>query len=210
MLKKLGLGLGVALVLLLVAVLTRPATYTVTRQLQMNAPPDVVFAHVIDLHEWAEWSPWDKLDPNMKKSYSGPATGVGAKYEWAGNPDNVGTGSMTIAEVRPNEFIGITLEFKVPFESTSRTELAFAPASGGTNVTWVMKGTNDFMGKAFSLVMDMDKMIGADFDKGLATLKTHAEEHAKKVADEKAAAEKAAAEKAAQDAAAVDGGAPAP
>jgi hypothetical protein len=165
----------------------------------MNAPPNIVYGHVIDFREWDEWSPWEKMDPGMKKEYAGPQSGVGAKYTWVGNPDNVGTGSMTIADVKPNEAVGITLEFKVPFESKSRTEFAFEPSSGGTNVSWTMKGDNDFMGKAFSLVMSMDKMIGADFEKGLATLKAHAEEHAKKAAEQ-------AAKPPPQTEAAIDGG----
>lgn len=208
MLKKIAIGLLAVIVVLLGVIASRPATFEVKRSLQMNAPPDVVYAHVADFHEWAEWSPWDSMDPKMTKTYSGAATGVGAKYDWVGNKD-VGTGSMTIDEAKANESIAITLEFKVPFEAKNKTNFTFAPAAGGTNVTWAMSGTNDFMGKAFSLVMNMDKMVGGDFEKGLATLKTHAEADAKKVADDKAAAEKAAADAAAAAAAApTDAGTP--
>lgn len=211
MVKKIGLGFVAVLALFLVVVATRPAAFSVSRSTQVSAPADVVYAHVADFHEWADWSPWDQLDPGMKKTYSGPPSGVGAKYEWAGNSE-VGSGAMTIADAKPNESIGITLEFKEPFPANNRTEFTFAPAAGGTTVTWTMSGKNDFMGKAFSLFMNMDKMVGADFEKGLAALKTRAEDKAKKVAEEKAAAEKAAAEAAsaaAAAAAASDAGMPA-
>jgi hypothetical protein len=211
MVKKIGLGLVAVVALFLVVVATRPAEFSVSRSTQMNAPADVVYAHVADFHEWANWSPWEKLDPGMKKTYSGAPSGVGAKYEWAGN-DEVGSGAMTIADARPNELIGITLEFKEPFPATNRTEFTFAPAASGTTVTWTMSGKNDFMGKAFSLFMNMDKMVGGDFEKGLGELKARSEDKAKKAAEEKAAAEKAAAEaaaaaeKAAAEAAAADAG----
>ena len=209
MVKKIVIGLVVVVVVLLGVIASRPATFEVKRSLQMNAPPDVVYAHVVDFHEWAGWSPWDAMDPKMTKTYSGAATGVGAKYDWLGNPDTVGTGSMTIDEAKPAESIAITLEFKVPFPAKNKTNFTFTPAAGGTNVTWAMSGTNDFMGKAFSLVMNMDKLVGGDFEKGLATLKTHAEADAKKAADDQAAAEKAAADAAAAAAAApADAGTP--
>jgi uncharacterized protein YndB with AHSA1/START domain len=200
MLKKIAIGLVVVLAALVAVIATRPATFEVSRSLQMNAPPEVVYAQVVDFRKWAEWSPWDALDPKQTRTYSGPASGVGAKYEWLGNPDTVGTGSMTIDEAKAGEFIDITLEFKVPFPAKNKTRFTFAPAAGGTSVNWVMSGTNDFMGKAFSLVMNMDKMVGGDFEKGLVTLKTRAEADAKKAADDKAAAERAAAAAASADA----------
>lgn len=209
MLKKIAIGLVVVVVVLLGVIASRPAAFEVKRSLQMNAPPDVVYAHVVDFRQWGGWSPWDALDPKQTKTFTGAASGVGAKYDWAGNPDTVGTGAMTIDEAKPAESIAITLEFKVPFAATNKTNFTFAPAAGGTNVTWSMSGTNDFMGKAFSLVMNMDKSVGADFEKGLATLKTLAEADAKKAADDKAAAEKAAADAAAAAAAApADAGTP--
>lgn len=201
MIKKIAIGLAAVVVLLLIVIATRPATYAVTRSAQVNAPPEIVYGHVADFREWAEWSPWEKMDPKMTKTHSGAPSGVGAKYEWSGNKD-VGIGSMEIVDAKPNEAIGIKLAFKEPFPSESRTEFAFAGAEGGTKVTWTMSGQNDFMGKAFSLVMDMDSMIGKDFEAGLAAMKTHAEADAKKAAEDKAAAEKAAAEAAAAAAAA--------
>lgn len=208
MLKKLALGLGVVVAVLIVVIATRPSEFAIKRSLAINAPPEIVYAHVVDFHEWAAWSPWDALDPSMKKTYTG-GPGVGAKYEWNGD-DKVGSGAMTIADTKPNEAVGITLEFKTPFEATNRTDITFAKSATGTDVTWSMSGNNNFMSKAFSLVMDMDKMVGADFEKGLGSLKGLSEAAAKKAAEEKAAAEKAAAEAAAAAAAAatVDAGTP--
>lgn len=202
MLKKLGLGLLVVVVIFVVFVATRPSSFAVTREAEFKAPPEVVYAQLVDFHAWAEWSPWDKLDPSMKKTYSGAASGVGAKYDWEGDKDNVGSGGMTITGVKENESVAIDLEFKVPMEAHNRTDFTLAKTADGTKLTWAMKGENGFMGKAFSLVFDMDKMVGGDFEKGLASLKTITEAAAKKAADEKAAAEKAAAEAAAAAAAA--------
>ncbi len=214
MIKKLGIGVVVVLVVLVGVTASRPATFTVSRSIDLKAPPAIAYAHVIDFHEWAEWSPWDKLDPAMKKDYSGPPTGVGTKYSWVSTNSDVGSGSMTIVDTTPAEAIGIDLQFTSPFETKNRTDFTFKPTADGTTVTWTLQGTNDFFGKAFSLVANMDKLVGDDFVKGLADLKTHAEKHAveAKAAEEKAAAEAAAAEAAAAAAAAaaavvVDGGA---
>jgi uncharacterized protein YndB with AHSA1/START domain len=186
MLKKVAFVFVALLVVFGGVIASRPADFAVTRSSTIAAPAEVVYAQVIDFHEWAEWSPWDKMDPAMKREYSGAPTGVGARYMWKGNPDNVGTGSMTITDLKPAEAVGIDLEFNEPFAAKNRTLFAFAPEAGGTKVTWTMTGRNDFMGKAFSLVMDMDKMVGADFEKGLATLKTRSEARAKAAAEKPA------------------------
>jgi hypothetical protein len=221
MLKKILLGLVVAVVALAGFIATRPSTYSVQRTATIQASPDIAFALVNDFHQWGEWSPWDKMDPGMKRTHEGAASGVGAKYSWIGN-DDVGEGRMTIEESKPSELVRIKLEFIKPFESTSSTSFSFKPEGETVSVTWKMEGTNNFVGKAFSAFMDMDAMIGKDFEKGLAAMKTlaeteakkRAEEAAKKVAEEKAAAEKAAAEAAAAAAAAPTDGstaaAPAP
>jgi hypothetical protein len=169
MLKKILLALGAALLILVAVVATRPATYRVERAATIPAAPDVAFALVNDFHRWAEWSPWDKLDPAMKKTHGGAAAGTGATYEWAGNSD-VGHGRMTITESKPGQRIAIQLEFIEPWTATNQTEFTFAAAGAGTKVVWAMTGHNDFMGKAFSLFMNMDRMIGADFEKGLAAM----------------------------------------
>jgi len=207
MLQKILLGLAAVIVALAGFIATRPSTFSLQRTATIQASPDIAFALVNDLHKWGEWSPWDKMDPAMKKTYEGEA-GTGAKYSWAGNSD-VGEGRMTIEESKPNESIRIKLEFLKPWAATNTTQFLFKPEGETVSVTWKMEGTHDFMGKAFSAFMDMDAMVGKDFEKGLASMKTLAEaeakqraEEARKVAEEKAAAEKAAAEAAAAAAAA--------
>jgi hypothetical protein len=211
MLKKILLGLAVVIVALTGFIATRPDTFSVQRSATMKASPDIAFALVNDFHQWGGWSPWEKLDPAMKKTHEGAASGTGAKYAWTGN-DDVGEGRMTIEESKPAELVRIKLEFIKPFESASTTTFTFKPEGEMVTVAWKMEGDNNFVGKAFSLFMDMDKMIGGDFERGLASMKTLAEaettqraEEAKKMAEEKAAAEKAAAEAAAAAAAPAEG-----
>ena len=149
---------------------------------RIAAPPDVVFGLVNDFHAWDKWSPWAKLDPNMKTTYGGPPSGLGATYAWTGD-SKVGEGNMRITESKPPEKVGIRLEFLKPMAGLCQTDFTFKPEAGGTAVSWVMSGTNDFVGKAFSLFMDMDAMIGKDFEKGLGAMRTEAEAEAKRRAD---------------------------
>ena len=123
-----------------------------------------------DFHKWSDWSPWAKLDPAAKNTFEGPASGVGATFRLAGNGD-VGEGAMTITESRPAELIRIKLEFLKPFAATNTTEFTFKPAGDQTEVTWTMSGTNNFVGKAMSLIMNCDKMVGGMFEKGFANMK---------------------------------------
>jgi hypothetical protein len=174
MARKILIGVAALIVLLVIVILTRPATFHIERSITMSAPPETAFAQVNDFHAWPAWSPWEKLDPQMKKTFEGPPAGVGAKYAWAGN-DKVGEGRMTMEKSEKPSTIGIKLEFLKPFEATNDTTFTFAPAAGGSKVTWAMDGENTFMGKAASLFMDMDKMLGDDFEKGLAAMKTAAE-----------------------------------
>jgi hypothetical protein len=169
MLKKIGIAAVVFLAVLIVVVVTRPGEFKISRSRNMAAAPDVVHSYVNDFHKWNEWSPWEKLDPSMKKEFSGAATGQGAVYSWAGN-DKVGEGRMTITDTRPPQNVTIRLEFLKPWTATNMTQFDFAPNGTGTNVTWTMSGQNNFMAKAFSLVMDMEKMIGPDFERGLESL----------------------------------------
>ena len=185
MLKKILGGLAAAILVLVAVIATRPADFKLQRTAILPVTPDVAFALVNDFHRWNEWSPWDKLDPNQKTTHSGAESGTGAVYAWAGN-DDVGEGRMTIEESQVNELVRIKLEFIKPFESTNTTTFAFKPVEGGTEVTWAMSGTNNFMSKAFDLFMDMDAMVGKDFEKGLASMKTAAEAEAKKRAEEEA------------------------
>lgn len=197
MLKKVGFGFAVGILILIAVIATRPGTFRVERSTQITAPAEVVFANVNALDQWAAWSPWDKKDPNMTRTFSGPSTGVGAEYGWAGN-DEVGEGKMTIVASKPAERIDIKLEFTKPFEATNDTSFVFASAdNNATLVTWSMEGKNNFMAKAAHMVMDMDKMVGGDFEKGLATLKSVSESQAQELASKAAIAANAAAAQAA-------------
>lgn len=181
MFKKILIAIGVLIVVFVIVVAVQPADFRVTRSTTINAPAATVFAHVNDLHKWDAWSPWAKLDPAMKQTHEGAAEGTGAIYSWAGNKD-VGEGRMTITESKPNELVRIKLEFIKPFAAVNTTEFTFKPSATDTAVTWEMTGEKNFMSKAFCLFMSMDKMVGGDFEKGLAQLKATAEEVAKKTA----------------------------
>jgi len=178
MIKKIVLG-ALAVIVVIVAiccvvVAIQPAHYHVERSATINAPALLVFNQVNDFHKWDTWSPWARLDPNMKTSYEGAPTGNGAVYSWSGN-SNVGEGRMTITDSKPGESIKIKLEFIKPFASTTATVFDFKPQGNQTAVTWTMDGENNFVGKAFGLVMNMDKLVGGDFEKGLAQMKAIAE-----------------------------------
>ncbi|MBE7464406.1 MAG: SRPBCC family protein [Planctomycetes bacterium] len=174
MLKKVLIGLALAVVLFLALVALQPADFRVSRSTSVSAPPAAAFDQVNDFRRWVAWSPWAKRDPQMKTTYSGAESGVGSVYEWAGN-DEVGEGRMTILESKPGELISIKLEFLKPFEATNTAEFTFKAEGDGALVTWSMFGKNGFMGKAIHLFMDMDKMVGGDFEKGLVQLKMAAE-----------------------------------
>jgi len=185
MLKKIALTLFLVITLVVVAVLaigaTRPPTYHVERSQSMTASPDAVFAILNDLHRFPEWSPWQKLDPGMKITQSGPASGVGASYAWVGN-DKVGEGRMTITDTTSPGSITETLEFIKPFQSTCTVHFTIAPDNQGSRVTWAIDGNNNYMSKVMSLFMSMDSMMGKDFESGLANLKTVSESAAAQAA----------------------------
>ena len=167
--KKIGIGLVVVLAIAVAIVATRPSEFHIERSKTIAAPADVVFLFVNDFHDWPSWSPWEKLDPQMQKSHSGAPLGKGAVYEWSGN-DQVGKGRMTIKESRPNQLVGIQLEFMEPWTATNDTTFTFHGSGSTTKLTWAMDGENDFMAKAFSLFMDMDALVGKDFETGLDAL----------------------------------------
>lgn len=164
-----------AVILFLIVATKQPADFCITRTGSISTPASAVFPHVNDLHKWDAWSPWAKLDPNAKNSFEGPSEGVGAKMSWAGN-NKVGVGSMTITESRPDDFIQFKLEFLKPMQATNITEFTFTPEDDQTTVTWTMTGTNNFMGKVMGLIMNCDKMVGGQFEQGLASLKSVVEE----------------------------------
>lgn len=163
------IAVAVVVVVLIIIVATRPSDFRVTRTARINAPASIVFENVNDLHKWEAWSPWAKVDPNAKSTFSGSPSGPGASMHWSGN-NKVGEGRMTIADTRPNEVIHINLEFLRPFKANNLAEFTFKPEGNQTVVTWTMTGKNNFMGKVFHLFVDCDKMIGKDFEKGLASL----------------------------------------
>ena len=174
MLTTILIGLAVIVVVFIIVVATRPADFRVTRTSTMSAPPVIVFAQVNDLHKWEAWNPWLKLDPACKMTYEGPPAGIGAGYTWAGN-NKIGEGHMTITESRPDEFIQLNLEFLKPFKANNTAEFTFKPDGNQTAVSWSMIGKKNFMFKAMGLFMDTDKMVGGDFERGLAALKSVAE-----------------------------------
>jgi hypothetical protein len=167
--------LAVPLVVTAIA-FTRPTTYQVQRSIAISAPPDAVYQEVVDFHRWERWSPWAKLDPMQKTTFTGD--GLGAVTTWSGD-DKVGAGRMTIVEAVPGSKVGIKLEFLRPWESTNETSFLVVPDGAGSRLTWLMKGNHGFVGRAMSIVMDMDKMLGPDFEKGLASLKTDVERAAR-------------------------------
>ncbi len=170
MIKKILLVLLAVVGLFLVIVATRPADFRISRKALIPAAPSAVFPHVNDLHLWQNWSPWAKLDPACKIHFSGPESGKGAAFDWAGN-NEVGEGSMEIIESVPNEKIVFNLVFLKPMEGKSLTEFTFKPEGSGTEVTWTMSGENGFMGKLFNMFVDCDKMVGSQFEKGFENLK---------------------------------------
>ena len=174
MIMPILIGLAVVVAVFVIIVVTRPDDFRVTRSATIAASPAVVFEQVNDFHKWDDWSPWAKLDPTCKNTFDGAPAGKGAKFAWDGN-NKVGAGRMTITDSQPPELIRINLEFLRPFKAINTTEFSFKPNGSGTEVTWNMFGKSNFMSKAFGLFVNCDKMIGKDFEKGLASLKSLAE-----------------------------------
>ncbi|MFM9842199.1 MAG: SRPBCC family protein [Dongiaceae bacterium] len=154
-----------------VYVALQPAEFRIERTATIAAPPADVFAQVNDFHKWEAWSPWAKLDPQAKVTFEGAPAGQGAVFTWSGNKD-VGEGRMTLAESRPNELVRIDVAFVQPFEGGNISEFAFRPDGQQTAVTWTISGRNGFLAKAFSVFVDMEKMLGGDMEKGLAQMKS--------------------------------------
>jgi hypothetical protein len=175
MLTNILIVVAILLVAFVIVVRNRPSGFRVTRTATIAAPAAIVFDQVNTLRKWEGWSPWAKLDAQMKQSYGGPAAGVGATMSWAGN-SKVGEGRMTVSESRPAELVRIKLEFFKPFASTNTAEFSFRAQGGQTTVTWAMFGENsNFVCKAMGLLMNMDKMVGRQFEQGLTAMKSIAE-----------------------------------
>ncbi|HEY4136681.1 MAG TPA: SRPBCC family protein [Alphaproteobacteria bacterium] len=178
-LAVIGILVLVAVAAILVIASRKPDEFRVSRSTVIQAPPEKIYAQIADMHAWTAWSPYEKKDPAMKRTFSGAERGKGAVYEWNGNKD-IGTGRMEITEtVEPSEGapskIVIKLDFYTPFEAHNTAEFTLVPRADGTAVTWAMFGPNVFMGKVMSLFMNMDKMVGDDFAVGLANLKAISE-----------------------------------
>jgi uncharacterized protein YndB with AHSA1/START domain len=153
---------------------SKPNTFNIQRTKSIKAPPEKIFPLISDFHAWDSWSPFEKLDPAMKKSYSGSPSGVGAVYEWEGK-GKAGKGRMEIADVAEPSRVTIKLHFIKPFECHNTAEFTLVPKADSTEVTWAMHGPASFMGKLMSVFMSMDSMVGKDFEEGLESIKRIAE-----------------------------------
>jgi Polyketide cyclase / dehydrase and lipid transport len=162
--------LAVAIAIVLILAATKPARFSVQRATTVKAPPDAIFPLINDFHQWGSWSPYENKDPAMKRSYSGTAAGKGAVYAWDGNK-NVGSGRMEILDTAVPTKILINLDFFTPFEGHNTAEFTMLPQGDATNLTWLMHGPAPFMSKLMQVFMNIDKMIGKDFEVGLANLK---------------------------------------
>jgi len=169
MIKKILLGLVAVIVIFLLIVVTRPPDFRVERSASIAAPALALFEQVNDHHKFAVWNPFMKLDPNVKNTYSGPDSGVGAVCAWDGNKD-IGAGSATITESKPGELVRMRMDWIRPMAGVATVDFTFKPDGDQTVVTWAMYGKNGFMGKLVSLFMDCDKMVGPQFEQGLADL----------------------------------------
>ena len=174
------LKIGAAIVVVLIgAVLlfaaTRPDSFRVMRTTSIKAPPERIFPLINEFNRWSAWSPYEKKDPAMKRTFSGPAAGKGAVYAWEGNKD-VGKGRMEIADASVPSRVVLNLDFSEPFEAHNVVDFTLEPKGDTTQVTWAMRGPMPFLSKVITLFVDMDRMVGGDFETGLANLKAIAEQ----------------------------------
>jgi uncharacterized protein YndB with AHSA1/START domain len=174
MLKIIGIVIVVLLAGVLALAATKPDSFRVERSTSIKAPPEKIFPLINDFHRWGAWSPFEKLDPAMRRRLGGAESGEGAVYEWEGN-SQAGKGRMEIVESTPPSKVSIKLDFLKPFESHNTADFTLEPTADSTRVTWAMHGPNVFLGKVMSVFVSMDDMIGKDFEAGLANLKTVAE-----------------------------------
>lgn len=173
MIKKIALVIVVLIAAVLIYAATRPGTLHVERTATINAPPEKIVPHIVDFHQWGEWSPFEKIDPAMKRTFSGAPAGKGAVYEWQGNSE-AGAGRMEITDSQPSR-VTIKLDFTAPLEGHNIAEFVLEPQGDSTNVTWTMDGPTPYIGKLIGVFMNMETMIGGPFAEGLANLKRIAE-----------------------------------
>ena len=173
MLYYILIAFATIIVIILIVAVMKPNTVRYERSITINTTPERILPQVSDFHRWMAWSPWEKMDPGMKREYSGAASGVGAKYGW-NSSGRAGEGTMEVSEVSPAA-VKIDLRFVRPFKNDCVATFHFTPQGNTTNVRWTMDGPNLLMGKVMSVFMNMDKMVGKDFEAGLANLKAVAE-----------------------------------
>lgn len=174
MIKKILAVIVILVAAVLILASTKPENFRVERSINVKAPPAKVFALIDDFHNWPQWSPWEKMDPNLQRAYSGPALGTGAAYAWEGN-SKVGAGRMEIIDTASASKVTVKLDFLKPMKGSNTAEFTLQPVGDSTKVTWAMYGPNHFLAKVFQVFFSMDKMIGKDFNAGLSNLKTLAE-----------------------------------
>ncbi len=174
MLKIIAIVIVVLIAVVLGLAATKPDTFRVQRATTIKAPAAKVYALIDDFRQWGQWSPWEKLDPDLKRTFSGAASGKGAVYEWTGN-NKVGAGRMEITEPTPPNKLVIKLDFIKPFEGHNIAEFTLEPQADATQLTWVMHGPTPFVSKLMQVFVSMDSLIGKDFEAGLANLKALAE-----------------------------------
>jgi hypothetical protein len=173
MVTKIAIVIGALIVGVLIFAATKPDTFHFERSASISAPPDKIEPFLTDFHRWSAWSPWEKLDPSMKRSYSGADSGVGAVYAWEGNSE-VGAGRMEILGVTPTE-VDIKLDFIAPMATSNTTKFVLTPSDNATTVRWVMDGPMPYMSKLMTVFVSMDSLLSKDFESGLQSLKAAAE-----------------------------------
>ncbi len=174
MIKTIAVAIAVLIAAILAFAATKPDTFRVERAAEIKAPPEKIFALINDFHQWPAWSPWEKMDPAMRRTHSGAASGKGAVYEWEGN-SKVGQGRMEITDAAAPSKLIIKLDFLKPFEGHNNAEYTLQTKGDTTRLTWAMYGPSPFVSKVMQVFVSMDSMIGKDFEAGLANLKAIAE-----------------------------------
>lgn len=174
MLESIGIAVVVLVAAVLVYAATRPDAFRIERSARIKAPPEKAFALINDFHQWVSWSPWENIDPALKRIYSGAPSGVGTAYAWQGN-SKVGEGRMEITASAPPSRIAIKLDFRKPFEAHNTAEFTLEHKDGVTNLTWAMYGPSPYLSKLMGLFFSMESMVGSQFERGLANLKSIAE-----------------------------------
>jgi carbon monoxide dehydrogenase subunit G len=174
MIKIIAIVVVVLIAAILILAAGKPDTFRVQRAARIKAPPEKIFGFINDFNRWGSWSPWEKKDPAMKRTYGASTSGKGAVYAWEGNKD-VGQGRMEIAESSPPSKVTLKLDFVKPFEAHNIVEFALEPKGDATNVTWAMQGATPYFAKIIHVFINMDSMVGKDFETGLANLKAAAE-----------------------------------